>query len=159
MVPDEPDSPEASQISDTEILLIWKQPKFDGNAPVLCYSLEYKLADSMEWTKKADNIDHEFYLITGLDANRSYIFRLAAKNAIGWSDQGVPSAAIKTKDEGSPKIKLSQAVKHLQQITDSGHDVDNQTNVHPDYSLESTPVEWKNENAQEHYDFISEMSR
>lgn len=37
LVPDEPDSPEASQVSDTEVLLLWKQPKHDGNSPVICY--------------------------------------------------------------------------------------------------------------------------
>lgn len=100
LVPDEPDSPEAQQVSDTEILLIWKQPKFDGNASVICYSLEYKGADELDWVKKADNIDHEFYLISGLESNKSYIFRLAAKNSIGWSDAGVPSASITTKPAG-----------------------------------------------------------
>lgn len=100
LVPDEPDSPEASQTSDSEILLNWKQPKFDGNSPVICYKLEYKLADDTEWTKKADNIDHEFFLIGDLEPNKAYIFRLAARNSIGWSDPGVPSAPITTKPSG-----------------------------------------------------------
>lgn len=98
--PDEPDSPEAVQISDTEILLSWKQPKFDGNSPIICYRLEFKLANDTEWTKKEDNIDHEFYLISGLEPNTTYIFRLAAKNSIGWGDAGVPSAAVTTKPAG-----------------------------------------------------------
>lgn len=42
--PSSPDSPEATEISDTEILLRWKQPKDDGHSPVLCYSLQYKEA-------------------------------------------------------------------------------------------------------------------
>lgn len=37
LVPDEPDSPEASEVSDTEVFLQWKQPKHDGNSPVICY--------------------------------------------------------------------------------------------------------------------------
>lgn len=98
--PDEPDSPEAIGISDTEILLSWKQPKFDGNSPIICYRLEYKLANETEWVKKEENIDHEFYLITGLESNTTYIFRLAAKNSIGWSDAGVPSAPMTTKPAG-----------------------------------------------------------
>lgn len=98
--PDEPDSPEAIQISDTEILLAWKQPKSDGNSPIICYRLEYKLANDTEWIKKEDNIGHEFYLISGLESNSTYIFRLAAKNSIGWSEAGCPSAAITTKPAG-----------------------------------------------------------
>jgi Fibronectin type III domain. len=43
-VPSAPDSPEAAEISDTEVLLRWKQPKDDGNSAVLCYNLQYKEA-------------------------------------------------------------------------------------------------------------------
>ncbi|XP_018567720.1 obscurin isoform X4 [Anoplophora glabripennis] len=159
LVPDEPDSPEASQISDTEILLTWKQPKFDGNAPVICYRLEYKLADETEWTKKAANIDHEFYLIGDLEPSKSYIFRLAARNSIGWSDAGVPSAAVTTKPSESPKIKLTKAMFHLQQITDSGKEVEEETKQQYDYQIESNPVEWEDSNVEELYDFISEIYR
>ncbi|XP_023017381.2 obscurin isoform X4 [Leptinotarsa decemlineata] len=159
LVPDEPDSPESTQISDSEILLTWKQPKFDGNAPVICYSLEYKLSDEMEWQKKADNIDHEFYLITGLESNRSYIFRLAAKNSIGWSDPGVPSAPVTTKPSGSPKVQLSKAMLHLQQITDSGKPAEEESQIRHDYKTESSPVEWEEANVQEQFNFISEISR
>lgn len=112
----------------------------------------------MEWTKKADNIDHEFYLIGGLVADKGYIFRLSARNAIGWSDPGVPSAVIRTK-EGAPKIQLSPAVSHLQQITDSGQEVEEEVRTHPDYGTETQPVEWQDVSPQEHYNFISEISR
>ncbi|CAG9826985.1 unnamed protein product [Diabrotica balteata] len=159
LVPDEPDSPEAQQTSDTEILLAWKQPRFDGNAAVICYSLEYKAADELDWIKKADNIDHEFYLISGLESNKSYIFRLAAKNSIGWSDPGVPSAPVTTKPAGSPKIQLSKAMLHLQQLTDSGKEVDEESRTRLDYKLESSPVEWEDSNVQQEYNFISEISR
>lgn len=110
-VPDSPDSPTANQISDTEILLTWKPPKSDGNSPVLCYSLQYKLAEDTDWIKKADNIDHEFYLMSGLEPEKQYMFRLAANNSIGWSEQGVPTAPITT----------SSAGKYLSGITNMVH--------------------------------------
>lgn len=50
-VPSSPDSPEASEVSDTEVLLRWKQPKDDGNSPVLCYNLQYKEAGKRKWVK------------------------------------------------------------------------------------------------------------
>ena len=100
LVSDEPDSPEATQTSDTEALLVWKQPKFDGHSPVECYSLQYKLADETEWTEQANNIDHEFYLMSGLQPGQSYIFRLSAKNGMGWSEPGVASAVVVTKPQG-----------------------------------------------------------
>ncbi|RZB39359.1 muscle M-line assembly protein unc-89-like [Asbolus verrucosus] len=157
--PDEPDSPEAAQISTTEIFLTWKQPRFDGNSPVLCYSLEYKLAEETDWVKKADNIDHEFYLLTGLAPNSGYMFRLAARNVIGWSDFGVPTGIITTKESGAPRIQLSPAVLHLQQITDSGQEVEVEVRTYPDYTRESQPVEWESTNAQDNYNFISEITR
>ncbi|XP_057667142.1 obscurin isoform X9 [Diorhabda carinulata] len=159
LVPDEPDSPESQEVSDSEILLTWKQPRFDGNAPVICYSLEYKVADELDWIKKADNIDHEFYLMSGLESNKSYIFRLAAKNSIGWSDPGVPSSPITTKPAGSPKVQLSKAMLHLQQMTDSGKEVELECKIRLDYKLETTPIEWEESNVQERYNFISEISR
>ncbi|KAB0792164.1 hypothetical protein PPYR_14123 [Photinus pyralis] len=158
-VPDAPDSPEATQISDSEILLTWKPPKSDGNSHVLCYSLEYKLADDAEWTKKADNIDHEFYLMSGLEQDTRYMFRLAAKNAIGWSDQGVASAGISTSRVGASKIRLTTAMQHLQQITDSGQAVEEEGEPRPDYNLETAPVDWTSGSASDHYEVISEIAR
>lgn len=159
MTPDEPDSPEATQISDTEVLLTWKQPRYDGNSPVICYSLQYKLADDLEWKTQARNIDHEFYLLGGLEPLKSYHFRLAAKNAIGWSDQGVPSPVVTTKATGSPKIEISLAMRHLQQITDSGEEPEPEVQPTLDYKIEDDPIQWTDENAENFYDIISEISR
>lgn len=104
--PDAPDSPEVTQVSDTEALLTWRQPKYDGHSPVLCYNLQFKLADDIEWTDCASNIDHEFYFIRTLEPENNYVFRLAAKNAIGWSDHGVPTALVKSKEAGEFSVFL-----------------------------------------------------
>lgn len=113
----------------------------------------------MEWIKKADNIDHEFYLVTGLEPNQPYIFRLAARNAIGWSDPGVPTAPVLTKSPGTEKIQLSKAMAHLQAITDSGREVEEEKPFKNNYQVETEPVEWEHSSIQEHYNFISELSR
>ena len=42
VIPDAPDAPDAVAVSDTEVLLRWKQPRSDGNSQVICYSLEQK---------------------------------------------------------------------------------------------------------------------
>lgn len=42
MTPYSPDSPDVSEVSDTEALLRWKQPKNDGNSPIICYNVQYK---------------------------------------------------------------------------------------------------------------------
>ncbi|KAK7869432.1 hypothetical protein R5R35_008161 [Gryllus longicercus] len=161
MVPSAPDSPEASEVSDTEVLLRWKQPKDDGNSPVLCYGLQYKAADDVEWIDSASNIDHEFYLVSNLKPNTNYLFRLSCRNRIGWSEKGIPTKLIKTQEAGAAKVQVTRAMKHLQQITDSGQEVivdDSKPKL--DYSVEKTPIEWRSEGSlTDKYSFVSELSR
>lgn len=158
-VSDAPDSPEGAQVSDDQVLLTWKQPKHDGHAPVICYSVQYKLADDMEWVEKANNVDHEFYLVQGLEAGKNYIFRLAAKNAMGWSEYGVASPVIMTLPVGAPKIQLSRAMTHLQQMTDAGAEAQLDRRNSLVYTFETDPTDWIKSDPQEKYNFISEIYR
>ncbi|XP_043582472.1 obscurin isoform X6 [Bombus pyrosoma] len=160
-VPLGPDSPELSDVSDTEILLRWKQPKHDGNSPVLCYNLQYKLGDSVDWIDIASNIDHEFYMIRDLTPDTSYNFRLAARNRVGWSEKGIPSKLIKTRLPGCPKVQITRAMRHLQELTESGQEiVPDEDKPHMDYSIEDHPIEWSTDtNLSSKYSFISEISR
>uniref|UniRef100_A0A1I8Q6N2 Obscurin n=1 Tax=Stomoxys calcitrans TaxID=35570 RepID=A0A1I8Q6N2_STOCA len=159
-LPDAPDSPEISAASATEILLRWKQPRDDGHTSVLCYSLQYKRADTEAWTTIADNIDHEFYLVHDLQPNTEYQFRLASRNRIGWSEMGIPLSA-RTGDHDAPKIHITKAMKHLQQLTESGHEVvPEEERVHTDYHCEREPPNWVTDHSvNEKYSFISEIAR
>ncbi|XP_011062355.1 PREDICTED: muscle M-line assembly protein unc-89 isoform X5 [Acromyrmex echinatior] len=156
-----PDSPEASDVSDTEVLLRWKQPKYDGNSPVLCYNLQYKEGDSIAWIDVAFNIDHEFYLVRDLKQDTSYNFRLAARNRIGWSEKGIPSKLIKTRPPGCPKVQITRAMRHLQELTEAGQEIVlEEDKPHIDYSIEENPIEWLVEpQLSTKYSFISELSR
>ncbi|CAB3240106.1 unnamed protein product [Arctia plantaginis] len=159
--PDAPDSPTASETSDTEVLLKWRQPKYDGNSPVICYSLQYKAGDSVEWIEVANNIDHEFFVVRGLQPATSYQFRLSSRNRIGWSDKGIPTNLIKTKESGAPKIEVTKAMRHLQQLTESGQEivlVEDKPKL--DYSTEDNPMEWVSSQAfTERFTFVSELWR
>ncbi|XP_060806138.1 obscurin isoform X2 [Amyelois transitella] len=159
--PDAPDSPAAAEVSDTEVLLRWKQPKYDGNSPVVCYSLQYKAGDSVEWITAAENIDHEFFLVKNLNPDTSYQFRLLSRNRIGWSDKGIPTQLVKTKNTGAPKIEMTKAMKHLQQITESGQEIVlDEDRPKLDYGTEEKPIEWDTSDAfTERYSFISELWR
>ncbi|KAI4489747.1 hypothetical protein M0804_003929 [Polistes exclamans] len=160
LVPTGPDSPEATEVSDTQILLRWKQPKYDGNSAVLCYNLQYKEADSITWIDIGFNIDHEFYLVRDLKPDVCYIFRLAARNRIGWSEKGIPSKVIKTRPPGVPQIQITSAMRHLQELTESGQEIVlEEDKPHIDYSLEEHPVEWSTETLTNKYSFISELCR
>lgn len=160
-LPDAPDSPEAVNISDTEVLLRWKQPRDDGNSSVLCYMLQYKLTTEDNWTTIADNIDHEFYLVHNLEERHNYIFRLASRNKIGWSDMGIPTQIITTREAGCPKVTITRAMRHLQNLTEGGQEVTQDENKpHIDYRFEREPIEWtKENNLSQYYSFISEIHR
>uniref|UniRef100_A0A1B6KVF2 Protein kinase domain-containing protein n=1 Tax=Graphocephala atropunctata TaxID=36148 RepID=A0A1B6KVF2_9HEMI len=158
--PHSPDSPDASEISGNEILLRWKLPKIDGNSPIICYNVQYKESDAVDWIDVASNIDHEFYLVRNLKPNTSYQFRLASRNKIGWSEKGIPTMAIKTLDEGAPKIQLSRAMRHLQDIVESGQEVVlEESKPHLDYRVEKSPIHWSHEQPTDKYNYISEISR
>lgn len=165
-VPCAPDSPEAADASDSEILLRWKQPRYDGNAPVLCYSLQCRQGDSIDWSEVAGNIDHEFFLVRDLKANTSYNFRLAARNRIGWSEHGVATKLYKTraKQEEVPKVQITRAMKHLQQLTESGQPVPDEAGGYfrskIEYAAEAAPPEWERDvRISERYSFVSELYR
>lgn len=159
--PDAPDSPTASEVSDTEVLLRWKQPKYDGNSPVVCYSLQYKEGDSIEWKEVANNIDHEFYVVRDLKPDTSYQFRLSSRNHIGWSDKGIPTKLIKTSQPGAPKVEVTKAMRHLQQMTESGQEVTlDEDKPKLNYATENSPIDWESSDSfTEKYSFISELWR
>lgn len=158
------------QISDSEILLRWKQPRYDGHSSVLCYSLQYQQlragggapAADADWTQLADNIDHEFFLVRQLQSHTHYHFRLAARNRIGWSDMGIPRV-IQTAAPGTAEpITISKAMKHLQDYTEAGTPVLIDDAVqHIDYHLERAPIDWdaSPDTVLDRYSFISEISR
>nr|XP_033338378.1 obscurin isoform X2 [Megalopta genalis] len=160
-VPSGPDSPEVSDLSDSEILLRWKQPKYDGNSPVLCYNLQIREGDGIEWIDLASNIDHEFFLVRNLKPDYSYNFRLAARNRIGWSEKGIPSKLLKTRPTGCPKVQITRAMRHLQELTEAGQVIiPEEDKPHMDYSIEEHPIEWSTEtNLTSKYSFISEIAR
>ena len=162
-VPCAPDSPEIADASESEILLRWRQPKYDGNSPVVCYGLQYRQGDGIEWLDIASNIDHEFFLVHDLKPNTSYNFRLSARNRIGWSEKGIPTKLVKTRarQEEVPKLTISRAMKHLQQLTESGREVQiEEPRPKFDYAIETTPLEWDRQSRiSERYSFVSEIYR
>lgn len=159
--PNAPDSPTATDTSDTEVLLRWKQPKYDGNSPVVCYSLQYKAGDSVEWIEVANNIDHEFFVIRDLQPDTSYQFRLSSRNRIGWSEKGIPTNLIKTKPAGGSRIEVTKAMRHLQQLTESGQEIVlDEERPKLDYTVENIPIEWvATEAFTERFTFVSELWR
>ncbi|CAG0918788.1 unnamed protein product [Notodromas monacha] len=154
------EGPLPGEISDTEIVLKWDLPLDDGNSPIICYGLQYRQADQVEWQEVAMNIDHEFFCMRNLIPVTSYEFRLLAQNAFGWSPPGLTSGIFTTKAEGAPKVKVSRAMKHLQLLTEKGFEIEDENKRPPlDYSIEENPVPFSEGDPKEKYHFIAELDR
>lgn len=130
---------------------------------MLCYNLQYKEGDSIDWKDVANNIDHEFFLVRNLKPNTSYQFRLAARNRIGWSEKGIPTKLLKTREGGLgvPKVQMSRAMLHLQELTESGLEIEiEDQNLHLDYTIEDEPINWITDvQVTSKYSFMSELAR
>lgn len=62
---------------------------------------------------------------------------------------------------GTTKVQVTRAMKHLQQLTESGHEVTSEElKSHLDYNLENNPIGWSSESSlTDKYNFVSELSR
>lgn len=62
---------------------------------------------------------------------------------------------------GASKVQVTRAMKHLQEITESGQVIAvDEPVTHLDYSAEKSPIEWNTEAAlNEKYSFVSELAR
>ncbi|GAB6018704.1 hypothetical protein CHUAL_000380 [Chamberlinius hualienensis] len=163
-LPGKPEAPELSQISDTEVLLTWHYPKVDGNSLVTCYCLECKETDEPVWKEVRSNIDHQFFVVRNLTPSKRYSFRLRAQNQFGWGDYSNSLDNVETAAAGAPKVSINCAMKHQQELTESGQNnasLDAAGSKRPliDYSVEQNPIPISSENATDKYRFISEISR
>ena len=90
IVPEEPESLTADDISNSEVRLEWEEPDGNGSPPVTGYKIEYKEAgeDDDEYKEaKADTRSAETeYTVDDLDEDTEYVFRVSAINSVGTGD-------------------------------------------------------------------------
>lgn len=100
-VPATPDRPTLVEATPTTITLTWPTVKSGaGKDPVLAYKLVVKncTSASMGFMHEIEiPSDVESWTVTMLSASITYQFRLAARNAHGWSHFSQPSLPIQTK--------------------------------------------------------------
>ncbi|CAL1297366.1 unnamed protein product [Larinioides sclopetarius] len=156
-----PEPPKADKVSDSEIFLTWLPPKFDGFSPTFGYALECKEEGSETWTKLANNIAHEFYLVRNLKPETTYYFHICAVNKFGWSEFSDASEPIMTLAESAPKIELGRAEKFQQDQTDSGQELilDSLEQIKLDYAREDEPVTLEEAEPTDVYNYISEVAK
>ncbi|XP_075678853.1 obscurin isoform X3 [Dermatophagoides pteronyssinus] len=149
-VPNNVNAPTIKDYSSHDILLQWSTPKHIADAHIESYRLESKKSSATEWSIVDDNIHQEFYLVTGLEPNQSYQFRLLARNKFGCSDPSPPSQSIQTLSvDADKRISLPLAMQFVCN--------DNlETTIKPiDYNQEMNPIQLIKSEFKELYDFKS----
>lgn len=159
--PGRPEAPVLKGSSDTEIYITWAVPRDEGQSTTLGYTLEYKQADSEEWTVICNNIEHEYFVVRNLSPSTFYQFRVKAFNKFGWGEPGFPTAPISTKEEGAPKVKVSPRRKYQQEFTERTPDYELTEIELPelDYAQETNPVPIVEGEVSDLYRIVSEMDR
>jgi hypothetical protein len=89
-----------------QVSLTWSAPISDGGSPVVDYLIEYKLDSSGTWStfshvpSVATN-----QIVTGLNGNSLYDFRVSAQNIVGYS---VPSNIFETTPFGAANVQYNK---------------------------------------------------
>ena len=93
VVPNAPSTPtlvsrNSSTTNGTYIKLAWTKPSVNGGSTILGYKLEQSVGSTGTWTTAYDGstiADQLQYSAQGLTAGQTYIFRVSARNVIGYS--------------------------------------------------------------------------
>ncbi len=91
-IPSAPLNPAAAPASATSVYVSWSAPATDNNAVITDYVIQYSDNGGGTWTTFNDGVSTNlFATVTGLSANTTYTFRIAAVNEAG---QGPYSATV-----------------------------------------------------------------
>lgn len=95
--------PVISFVSTTSLALSWSGPCYDGGTAILGYVVEIKnlgIAESTDWRKLTDQCTSTSYVVSALQANREYCFRVRAYNEVGISQPGPVSPVVRMEQKG-----------------------------------------------------------
>ena len=97
--PSPPSPPVAETPTVSSLMVSWKAPVSDGDSGITGYSIQYSSNAGSTWTQSSCSscqLGSSPYLVSGLSADTSYIFRVIAANAIGNSSPSAPSLPART---------------------------------------------------------------
>lgn len=122
--------PVTSLVSTTCLVLSWSGPCYDGGSAVLGYVVEVKNqghSEPVDWRElTAQCKSTSFRVCSGLQPQQEYCFRVRAYNAVGVSEPGPESPAVrmeqkdldKPHDEEPPQAYCSVTIDSTQKVTD-----------------------------------------
>lgn len=83
--PDAPGQPNAMNITNNSLILVWQEPKKDNGSPITNYIVEYKESKAKNWKEYNEFITEQHVKIKNLKHNVNYVFRVYAINKAGKS--------------------------------------------------------------------------
>lgn len=102
-VPETPTAISAGSATSSSLLVSWTAPSNNGGAAISDYWLQYSSNSGSTWeTFTASASATASRTVTGLTASTSYIFRVAAKNSVGYGPFSDSSTAVSTSAASSP---------------------------------------------------------
>ncbi|XP_071792535.1 protein Obscurin-like isoform X2 [Asterias amurensis] len=103
--PDPPSgNPTASDVTSTSLTLSWSVVSYDGGSRIIGYVIEMCRADDDNKWQPLTSTTHTSHVITDLQPEVEYVFRVSAENVHGISEPSQVSDPVLTVDE-APRVK------------------------------------------------------
>ena len=111
-VPSQPGQPQAVNTSHDKITITWAKPQENAEY-IQSYTINYKDSETHEWTTFNTEIVKEVLVVSGLEPNTNYIFKVQAESTKGSSKESILSNQIKTRSPvpsqpGKPTYRVNQ---------------------------------------------------
>ncbi|XP_075058583.1 myomesin-2 isoform X2 [Mixophyes fleayi] len=72
------------EVRNSSLVILWKEPVYSGNIPVVGYLVEYKEVEEEQWTRVNQTATANRYLkVKELEEGKTYVFQIRAVNASG----------------------------------------------------------------------------
>lgn len=94
-VPETPTAVSAGSATTSSLSVSWTAPSSDGGATITSYWLQKSSDNGVTWETVTVTASSP-QTVSGLTISTSYIFRVAAKNSIGYGPFSAPSTAVST---------------------------------------------------------------
>ena len=115
-----PNNPKVVDTTKNSVTLTWEPPLYDGGTQLLGYVVESSVEGLDDWRKANIGITGSqltTFSVTGLRAEQTYVFRIAAINAMGQGDYELISGAVRPKEIlEEPEIEVKADIRKTLEI-------------------------------------------
>ena len=148
-VPSQPSQPQAVHISHDKIIITWAKP-VENATYVLNYTIHYKSiqkSDEHGWTTVKTECAMALLVVSGLEVNTRYIFKVQAESVDGSSKESEASNIIQTlvpipSKPGQPKaVSVTHNSVNLKWTKPTNYS-EYVMNYHVNYCSQEQPKEW-----------------